>query len=286
MSDALALEKMVKFRVRDLDAMPFVFRKLMAILNKPYPSARELGQVIATDQSLSVRVLRMVNSAAGGVRNNVLSVPHAVSLLGINVVRSLSFCMASYDSFFSSKDQSRRELWKHSILCGLVCRHLSLRLRVGLPEEMFVAGMLHDVGRSVLSKHCPKKSLILEQTYLQISNPLEAEIKALGVTHAEVGSWACECWKLPEVLRSCVRYHHNPMAAGEFTLQAQLVHVADAWALQCVDPSDPELELFLPDCLDNLKLSQEMVQEACDEAMAHFQEIENFLSGENVTRAS
>lgn len=286
MNDAIALEKMVKFRVRDLDAMPFVFRKLMAVLNKPYPSPRELGQVIATDQSLSVKVLRMVNSAAGGVRNNVLSVPQAVALLGINVVRSLSFCMASYDSFFSSNEVARKELWKHSLLCALLARQLSLRLRLGQPEEMFVAGMLHDVGRSVLAKHCPKKARVLEQMYAQIVNPLEAEIKALGVTHADVGGWACECWKLPEVLHACVKYHHTPLAAGEFTRQAQLIHVSDAWALQSINPMDPELQLFQPESMEALQLKPEMIQEACDEALHYFQELENFLAGENFTRAS
>ncbi len=278
MNDVVALEKQVKFRVRDLDAMPFVFRKLMALLNRPYPSPRELGQVIATDQSLSVRVLRMVNSAAGGVRNQVLSVPQAVALLGIDVVRSLSFCMASYDSFFSHNDGHRQQLWRHSLLCALLSRGLSGRLKIGQPEEMFVAGMLHDIGKTVLIKHCPKAHRRVEQLSLYARNPLEAELTVLGVTHAEVGSWACECWKLPEVLLACVRYHHSPESAGQWCDAATLIQIADYWSLKEVFPNDPELELFNPSVLDRLRLTPAIVNEMCLEAKKYLEEIESFLS--------
>ncbi|MBT9588586.1 HDOD domain-containing protein [bacterium] len=277
MNNSAALEKMVKFRVRDLDAMPLVFRKLLAILNSPYPSPRELGQVIETDQSLSVRVLRMVNSAAGGQNSPVLSVPQAVSLLGINVVRSLSFCMASYDAFFSPSDQGRKELWRHSVLTGILGRILSSKLHVGQPEEMFVAGMLHDVGRSVLMKHYPQKVRLLEALTAQLGNPLEAEQKTFGVTHAEAGGWTCECWKLPDVLTACVRHHHAPGEAGEFAAQARLIHVADAWALRALSPENPELQLFQDGTLEALHLTPESAQEGCDEALLHLRKIESFL---------
>jgi len=268
---------MVKFRIRDLDAMPMVFRKLLAILNSPYPSPRELGQVIETDQSLSVRVLRMVNSAAGGHQSPVLSVPQAVSLLGINVVRSLSFCMASYDAFYSPSDQGRKEFWRHSVLTGILGRILSSKLQIGQPEEMFVAGILHDVGRSVLMKHYPQKVRTWETLATQLSNPLEAEQKTFGVTHAETGGWTCESWKLPEVLTACVRHHHTPTDAGEFTAQAQLIHVADAWSLRALNPENPELQLFQDSALEALNLSHESAQESCDEALLHLQKIEGFL---------
>lgn len=280
MTNAQQMEKLVKFRVRDLDAMPFVFRKLMNLLNKPYPSPRELGQVIAADQGMSLRVLRMVNSAAGGLRNQVLSVPQAVSLLGINVVRSLSFCMASYDSFFSSSDDERKELWRHSLLCGLLARTLAVARKVGQPEEMFVAGMLHDIGRSVVIKHCPKKALQLSQRLKQSNDPLGAEVEVLGVTHAEIGAWTCECWKLPPVLMACVRYHHAPQEAGEYMQSAQLIHLADHWSLRALEPNSPELEMFDASTLAALQLSQEQVEHALSEALAQLGEIESYLSGE------
>ncbi len=289
MIDPIALEKKVRFRVRDLDTMPFVFRKLMAMLNKPYPSARELGQVIATDQGLSVKVLRMANSAAGGVRSQVLSVHQAVSLLGINVVRSLSFCMASYDSFFSSNDPERKGMWRHSLLTALVARDLSVHLKLGQPEEMFVAGMLHDVGHSVIIKHCPKEFARMQVLLERGKGALAAEQEVLGVSHAEVGAWACDCWRMSELLCNCVRFHHQPQkAAPEFRLLATLVHLADAWALQTVDIGNPELELFQPDCPGLLKVTPEKLTELTNQALDQLDDIERFLSSHNAggSRAS
>ncbi|MBS2038439.1 HDOD domain-containing protein [bacterium] len=287
MNDPTALEKKVRFRVRDLDTMPFVFRKLMAMLNKPYPSARELGQVIATDQGLSVKVLRMANSAAGGVRSQVLSVHQAVSLLGINVVRSLSFCMASYDSFFSSNDPERKGMWRHSLLTALVARDLSVFLRLGQPEEMFVAGMLHDVGHSVIIKHCPKEYARMQVLMSRGKETLEAEQEVLGVGHAEVGAWACDCWRMSALLCNCVRFHHQPeKAPSEYRMLAYLIHLADAWALQAVDPGNIELELFQPDCLALLKVTPEKMTELSSQAILQLEEIERFLSSHNATRAS
>lgn len=288
MNDPTALEKKVRFRVRDLDTMPFVFRKLMALLNKPYPSARELGQVIATDQGLSVKVLRMANSAAGGVRSQVLSVHQAVSLLGINVVRSLSFCMASYDSFFSSNDPERKGMWRHSLLTALVARDLSLSLRLGQSEEMFVAGMLHDVGHSVIIKHCPKEFARMQVLLGRGKSALECEREVLGVGHAEVGAWACDCWRMSELLCNCVRFHHDPeKAPSDYRMLATLVHLADAWALQTVDPGNFELELFQPDCLGLLKVTPEKMTELTSQGLEQLEEIERFLSSHNTgnTRA-
>lgn len=285
MTDAKTMEKMVRLKVRELDALPLVFRKLIKLLNSPYPSPRELGQVIATDQGMSLRILRMVNSAAGGVRNQVLSVQQAVSLLGINVVRSLSFVMASYDSFFSSNDQTRRDLWRHSLFTGLLSRSLALRLKFGQPEEMFVAGMLHDVGYSFLLKHYATKFEALASSSLEGLNPLEAEVAHFGASHAEIGAWTCECWKLPPLLQACVRFHHAPSEAGDFQSPAHLIHVADAWALRTLDSHNPELKYFREDSLQALQLSSDQVEECCKESLSGLLEMESYLADDHV-RAS
>ena len=236
-----------------------------------------------------MKVLRMANSAAGGVRSQVLSVHQAVSLLGINVVRSLSFCMASYDSFFSSNDPERKGMWRHSLLTALVARDLSVRLRIGQPEEMFVAGMLHDVGHSVIIKHCPKEFARMQVLLGRGKSAIECEQEVLGVGHAEVGAWACDCWRMSELLCACVRFHHQPdKAPSDFRLLATLVHLADAWALQTTDTGNVELDLFQPDCLALLKTTPEAMTELTSQALEQLDEIERFLSSPNTggTRAS
>ncbi|MEW6279780.1 MAG: HDOD domain-containing protein [Candidatus Eremiobacterota bacterium] len=277
--DVTALERRIRQQVRDLDAMPFVFQKLVEVLNRPYPSPRELGNIVATDQSLSIRVLRMVNSAAYGMTSQVSSVPQAVGLLGINVVRSLTFCMASYQSFFSGTDPFRNELWRHSLGCAVLSRRLAEALAIGPPEEVFVAGMLHDVGRAVLAKHLPRESRMVEARIARGVDPLEAELRVLGVAHPEVGAWACEAWRLPDWLSHCVRFHHDPLGAGDHVQVASLVHLADQLWLEAVNPADPELGQFRSEVLPVLGLSTMQMDQALDTTCSELAELESYMVG-------
>lgn len=275
-----ATERRIRSRLRDIDTMPFIFRKLLIVINKPYPSAREIGEVIAADSSLSLRILRMVNSAAMAPRQPVISVSQAVRLLGINTVRSVTVCLISYDSFFSGIDEERRALWLHSLACGFIARNLA-KIVPGLDcEEMFVAGMLHDVGLSVLAKHFPLDFRSLHRAYKKTAHPFQAELKLLGVTHAQIGYWACLFWKLSETLAQAVLHHHEPLQAGDYQKGACLVHLADCLALQALRPGHPEIPYFQPDCLRILGLNSVVVSAVLQESAHQWQEVEQFVSGQ------
>ncbi len=209
----------------DLDTLPFVYRKLIKLLNSNYVSSRELGTVISLDPSLSIRVLRMVNSAYYGLTQKVLSVAQAVNLLGLNVVRSLCFCLASYDTFFSANSEVESKEWARAMRCGLIAKHLSRSLSIGKPEELFIAGVLHDVGYSILKKYAPKEYKLL-RIGLKGRTDEEAERQLIGTTHSEIGALACQAWRLPDLLVECVRCHHNPMACTTYPKAAALICLA------------------------------------------------------------
>lgn len=276
--EATALENKIRSKVRDLDTMPFVFRKLLRVLERPYPSARELGQVIASDQWLSVRVLRMVNSAACGVRTQVLSVSQAVNLLGINVVRSLTFCLASYDSLLSRGEEEKTREWRHGLKVAILTKGLAEHLAIPGADELFVAGMLHDVGKSVLSKHCPREYRLLE--YPAGENILDAERRQLGATHAEVGYWAVQAWRLPEGLQACVRHHHEPWLAGPHERAAKLVHLADMLCLREHDPANPELQMAHFEYLEEFALTPARLEPILASAERQLQEMEAYVVGQ------
>ncbi len=280
--DAQTLKRRVTSRVGELDAMPTVFRKLLEVLNSAYPSPRELGQIIATDQSLSIRVLRMVNSAAYGLTGNVMSVNQAVNLLGINVVRSLTCCLASYDSFFHRPDAQRATLWRRSLGVGLVARRLAERAKLKNPEEAFVAGMLHDVGRALLAKHCPREYAMVEARRIRGAQTLEAELQVLGATHAEVGAWACESWRLPTELVESVRFHHTPLEAGPYVRAASIVHIADNLWLEACSPEDPELSLWQPQAMAGFDFTTEVMDQTVNDSFGELAELESYVAGHPV----
>lgn len=275
--DTESLKQKIHSRLSDLDTMPFVYRKLLSLLNSPFVSARDLGKVISTDQSLSIRVLRMVNSAYYGVTQRVMSVTQAVSMLGLNVVRSLCFCLASYDSFFAGTGNDQAMHWKRAMGTGLVAKNLAKLARQGCPEELFVAGMLHDVGYSVLRKYAPREHGMLMAKLAEAEDPLEAERQFLGTDHAEIGATTCEAWKLPEMLIECVRYHHSPNKAGKHEKPAALVALAcSAWEGQEINSLYLEL----------LDLTVEEVERAVAAAQDEFCEIGNYVGLGANSRAS
>lgn len=271
------LHEKIRAVLSDLDTMPFVYRKLLKLLNSSYVSSRDLGTVISTDPSLSIRVLRMVNSAYYGMTQKVMSVNQAVNLLGLNVVRSLCFCLASYDTFFSSNSESDAREWARAMRCGLIAKHLSRNLlAAGKPEELFIAGVLHDVGYSILKKYAPKDYKLL-RIGLKERTDLEAERRLIGTTHAEIGALACQAWRLPDLLVECVRCHHDPVACTTYPKAAAVICLAAAWSRVPSDnvllhPHNEEAQI-----LKELGLEMEDLQRAMELADREQTVLEEFL---------
>lgn len=271
------LNAKIRSKLSDLDTMPFVYRKLLNLLNSNFVSSRDLGRVISTDQSLSIKVLRMVNSAYYGLTQKVMSVSQAVNLLGLNVVRSLCFCLASYDAFFSTQGDAQAQEWAKAMRCGLLAKHLSRRISVGKPEELFIAGVLHDVGFSILKKYASREYKLLRLGSKGSLPDLEKERQLIGTTHAEIGALACQAWKLPELLVSCVRYHHEPESCEEYQGAASLICLASACCrhtgLMGLDISGfPESRY-----LEELGLTEEDLEQALGQADRERVQMEEFL---------
>ncbi|CAN0486721.1 unnamed protein product, partial [Phaeothamnion confervicola] len=183
----------------------------------------------------------------------------------------------SYDSFFSGIDEERRALWIHSLACGFIARNLA-KIVPGLDcEEMFVAGMLHDVGLSILAKHFPLDFRSLLKANRGSAHPFQGELRVLGVTHAEIGYWACQFWKLSESLAQAVLHHHEPLQASGDQRGSCLIHLADCLALQAIHPGHPEISYFQPDCLKILGLNSVVVSAVLQESAHQWQEVEQFV---------
>lgn len=275
--DPESFKAKIRSRLGDLDTIPFVYRKLLSILNSPFVSARDLGKVISTDQSLSIRVLRMVNSAYYGVTTKVLSVTQAVSMLGLNVVRSLCFCLATYDSFYAATGSDQAKVWRRSMGTGLAARNLARLAVLGNPEELFVAGMLHDIGNSVLRKFAPREHRMLMEALEGAEDPLAAERELLGTDRAELGAITCQAWKLPDLLIACVENLHHPEKAGEYEKAVTLVAIARQGWNNHEDGTDEWNEEHLAAVGLN---SQEVVQ-AVEVAELEFKELGNYVGLKN-----
>ncbi len=161
---------------------------------------QEMDQLIRSDQGVASFVLRVANSAMYSCGKPIKTIPHAISLLGINIIRSLAVLSVSRVIFLQNKNTLfQRHVWQHSLLTALACQQICLEMAESkLAEEAFVAGLLHDIGKVLLHYNCPDDYPdVLRYALERSCSCAEAEQKFLEVNHNEVGKRAIVEWKLP-----------------------------------------------------------------------------------------
>ena len=215
-----------------LPTLPTVITQLIGLIDNPRTSAKEVAQLISTDQALTAKILKLANSAFYGFPREIATVDLAVVVLGFETVKSLGLSVSVLERFATGRDDDhlfdRQKFWQHSIACGVGARLLAQKLRYRVPGEAFAAGILHDIGKLILCQYFPEEfSQVLEIAHEERIYIGRAEERVLGVTHAEVGSWLVEKWNLPRQLVDSVAYHHAPRRLARNPELPSLIHLAD-----------------------------------------------------------
>jgi putative nucleotidyltransferase with HDIG domain len=216
-----------------LPALPAVALQIVSAANDPTTAAEDLSKLLSVDQSLSAKVLRLVNASYYGVRNRVTSIRQAVVILGFESVRALALSAAVMDRFERSESPegfSRKEFWKHSLGVAMTARLLARYLKKGRGEEevAYMAGLLHDVGKVILDQYFPDAFLeIIRRVRERGGSFRAAEAEVNSVTHEEVGAFLGVQWGLPEPIVEAIRFHHRPMETARHTTVVDSVHFAN-----------------------------------------------------------
>ncbi|MCW8129578.1 MAG: HDOD domain-containing protein, partial [Planctomycetota bacterium] len=226
--DDSLLDRIVKSN--RLPSCPAIMVSLIRALHMPETSTSDLAQLISADTSLTVRVLRMVNSAFYGLPRQIRSVDEAALRLGFREISSLVVGLQMNDMFRSIGDITvdGESLWHHSLKVGVAAKRLSRATRVHNPHEQFTAGILHDVGKLAL---CVFDGHAALRFYADSSagpqHQLERERVLWGLDHAELGANLLRKWEMPEELALLVERHHRLPNTDKAELQLNL---ADALA--------------------------------------------------------
>jgi HD-like signal output (HDOD) protein len=222
-------------QVRDLPALPDVAMTVMRAADDERSSMTDVARAISRDQALTSRVLRLANSSFYGAIRTISTVSDAVVLLGLRTVRNLAMaasCQELLAAELTGYYMGRGDLWRHSFCAALVAQSLSKRVRYPVAEEAFVAGLLQDVGKVLLSMQLRSHFNLVIRTINAKKIPfVDAEREVMGFDHAEIGARMLEKWNLPPSLVHATRYHHAPLSAKQPTALACLVHVADILTL-------------------------------------------------------
>jgi HD-like signal output (HDOD) protein len=264
-------------RLGQLPTLPFVVERIIAMADRPDTSAEDLGRLIEKDQVLAAKVLRLANSPFYGFPARIASVSHAVVVLGLNVVKGLTLGATIFDLM---KDAGMDHLWRHSLGTAMTAHILAQHAGQRNTEEVFVAGLLHDLGKVVLFAKMPDlaKAVVGEARARDLSMQ-EAEQEVLGLTHADIAGWLAESWHLPIVLKEPMMFHHHPALARVAPKQTAIVHVADVLvkAMGCGSSGDELVPALSPDAWAAVGLRDEMLDACLDQAANEFETIDDFL---------
>ncbi len=212
--------------LKNLPTMPGVFQEINKSIQNPETTAEDIAKIISSDQALSAKILRIVNSVLYGFPRRISNIRHALIILGFDVVKGLLLSSSVFDIMLA---RGFLGLWQHSIGCAISAGVIAKKLNMPDPEEVFVAALLHDLGKVIIKLELPEESSLIEQKVIDNHISIyEAEKDILGFTHATVGKWLCQEWYLPNKLAYPITYHHQPNLS-EFAMQSTaVVHVADS----------------------------------------------------------
>ncbi|GKS64005.1 histidine kinase [Nitrospira sp.] len=265
-------------RLGDLPTLPHVVQRIAAMIGRPNVSTEEIGSIIEKDQVLAAKVLRLANSPFYGFPSRIGSVSHAVIVLGFNVVKGLTLCASALSIM---KDAGMDQLWRHSLGVAITANLLATRLEIKNPEELFVSGLLHDIGKVVLYVKWPDVGNCIKDEFTTGSNRslLDVEQELTGLSHADIGGSLADAWHLPITLREPILYHHNPPLAKEAVLQTAIVHVADILVkgLACGNPGDDLIPPLSKPAWELVGLDEQGLAECIDKASSEFATIDDYL---------
>ncbi|MBW2559642.1 MAG: HDOD domain-containing protein [Deltaproteobacteria bacterium] len=216
----------------ELPTLPTVYMKLSHLLNAPDPSIKTISAIISEDMAIAAMVLKIVNSAAYGFRAKIGDLQHAIVILGLTEIRNLVLASSIYKivkEFKSSSAFDMQAFWKHSIGCAIVAKVLAETAHLHSPEDVFTAGLLHDIGKLIHAGHFREEfnavMTDVAETGVQLS---KSEKKILGFDHAQTGGALAEKWGLPRATINMITHHHLSYTPDALTSEMGAIHVGNS----------------------------------------------------------
>jgi HD-like signal output (HDOD) protein len=273
MSNENILQKLEQ--IEKLPTLSVVVNQITQLIQSNRSNMAQIAAVIARDQAIASRVIRLVNSAYYGVKTRVTSIQQAITLLGLNTVRNIVTGVAIVKTFEEETGFAsifdRQKFWLSTFFCALLSKNIAQYRGSSDVEDYFLAGLLHDMGILVLDQFFHQEFKDVIYSCLQSGDQyFDVENRVLGTNHCEIGGYLAQRWKLPETLGNCMRAHHQPLFAVKdpdthidllFT-----VHLADSFTqkvgfnigIQCALPQPSQIAMH------KLEINESVIDQLAD----------------------
>jgi len=236
MDDKNRLERMrlITQRVNNIPTLPEVMTKIIQMVDDPRTTANLLAEYIGRDQALTAKILKLANSAFYGFPQKIGTINLAIVVLGFESVKDLGLSAAVVETFREGEYNGVFDLhhfWVHAVAVAAGCKIVSRHMKVNISGEIFVAGLLHDIGKLILCRHLTEEYIVVIKTAREQKKDIyRMELELLGFNHADVGGWLSEQWNLPQHQTNAIYYHPYPWLSYREPNLAMLVNFANLLA--------------------------------------------------------
>ncbi|MFC1607310.1 HDOD domain-containing protein [Candidatus Latescibacterota bacterium] len=198
----------------DISSFRKVLMLLLSVINNPRSNVKDIKVIIEKDPSLSARLLRLVNSTYYSSGKAIGNIQDAIVRIGLNTVKELALSQKVGELFNKSDllhGYSRSALWEHSNAVALCCKLIYLKDLGKAEEDIYLVGLLHDIGIIIEDQFLPDKFKdALVQSQNEKCNLTEAENSIIGFDHTKIGGALTSGWNFPQNSSAAIAYHHEP----------------------------------------------------------------------------
>ena len=233
-------------RISGIPTLPSIALQVNQLLSDPKAPVQKLGDIITKDQAMTSNILKLVNSAFYGFQSKIESIQRAIMVLGVETVRNSMLAVSIIQSFSKGSNLEWFDmpgLWRHSIAVAVTCRHLSRRVPLEQPDNCFLGGLLHDLGKVIIVQYLASEyagALDLIKTGVTFH---DAEARAALPGHDAIGGALTQKWRVPPRITEAIKYHHEPNKNQQQGGLSLIVHGADIIVntLMAVSPTAPKI---------------------------------------------
>jgi putative nucleotidyltransferase with HDIG domain len=259
--------------VTDLPVLPANIQRITDLIEAENSSADDISAVIATEQALSSRVLKIANSVFYGRINQVVNINESVVVIGLANIKSMLYAIFMDQLYGTSgkSDNMLTELWKHSLTTAMMSQKIMEQINPSEKDTAYMAGLLHDIGELIMFKYEPElfKEIIFELKKSGDLSRTAVEESIIGFSHADLGAAMARKWNLPRAIRNAIFFHHSPgnsdNEVDKFVIAA--VNTADSFCAAAkiggtdiLAKNDNIKDILSKESVSILKLDQEKIK--------------------------
>jgi putative nucleotidyltransferase with HDIG domain len=253
--------------IGDLPTLPTLYAQFRQKMSDPKASAADIAQIISMDQAVVSNILRVANSAFYGFTRRISSITHAIVIIGFNGIHHIVLNTTVLKLFKNNPavyNFDMRRIWEHSLATAVIAKLIAGKVGYPSREEIFTAGLLHDIGKIVIYRYLPQEFVeIIKCTQEKNGLIKDAESEVIGVDHIDIGECLLLEWSFPETLVATTAYLYNPVLAKDKMRATSIVHIANVLArtLGIGSGGDNQIPPISKDAWEDLRLENDQIED-------------------------